>query len=165
VASSTQTLTRRCNPTTRFVRGVILLRCFRGARRATDMTTRFGVFQEAPGIGLGDPYVDAAKPDARDRGLNLKVSTCRQGKVSRRDASQRQRRAPGYRGRMHACMCVICSPLGSLRGCRSRQAISVRGAALRLMGMNCREGLPSSPKPRLSAPPPAIQPSEQRRLL
>ncbi|KIZ04102.1 flagellar associated protein [Monoraphidium neglectum] len=36
--------------------------------------------REAPGIGLGDPYVDAAKPDARDRGLNLKVSTCRQGK-------------------------------------------------------------------------------------
>lgn len=46
------------------------------------MTTRFGVFSEAPGIGLGDPFVDSAKPDARARALGFKASACKHGKVS-----------------------------------------------------------------------------------
>jgi hypothetical protein len=47
------------------------------------MTTRFGVFGEARAIGIGDPYVDTARPDARDRGLvSVKVPGCsKSGKV------------------------------------------------------------------------------------
>ncbi|KAI8467860.1 MAG: hypothetical protein J3K34DRAFT_479964 [Monoraphidium minutum] len=44
------------------------------------MTTRFGVFGETPGIGQGDPYVDAGKPDPRNHGLGLKVAASKQGK-------------------------------------------------------------------------------------
>lgn len=59
------------------------------------MTTRFGVFGEAPGIGLGDPYVDTVRPDPRDHGLvNLKVATCRSGKV---------RLNAGVRASAHVC--------------------------------------------------------------
>jgi len=48
------------------------------------MTTRFGVFTEIRGFGIGDPYVDTVKPDPRDHVLNLKVSTCKRGKVRAR---------------------------------------------------------------------------------
>ncbi|GBF93493.1 hypothetical protein Rsub_06626 [Raphidocelis subcapitata] len=45
------------------------------------MTTRFGVFGETRAIGVGDPYVDTMRPDARDRGLvSIKVPVCRSGK-------------------------------------------------------------------------------------
>ena len=43
------------------------------------MTTRFGVFGETPGIGVGDPYQDAAGRDAR-AGAGLKVRGARSGK-------------------------------------------------------------------------------------
>lgn len=38
------------------------------------------MFSERPGVGIGDPYLDTVKPDPRDKGLNLRVPTCRSGK-------------------------------------------------------------------------------------
>ncbi|KAF8061971.1 hypothetical protein HT031_004231 [Scenedesmus sp. PABB004] len=44
------------------------------------MTTKFGVFGEAPGLGQGDPYIDTVKPDPRDAGLNFKVPGPKSGR-------------------------------------------------------------------------------------
>jgi hypothetical protein len=45
------------------------------------MTTKYGVFKETQGIGLGDLYVDTIKPEEKEHGLNFKAPVCRTGKV------------------------------------------------------------------------------------